>query len=303
LKVIVQFFVRFAGGRVSDNNNHKKVLKITGPNFRDTVVKVKNSSHLKSVPNDSSVSTGKENPMLTRIRQMLTQADASKWERHGEPLNPNTKHTKAYDTWETVYCMDLPSGIITFRCSQPAKSEYYGGGYTVFTNGAAKYTIELRPRAWNPRTLIDPYFRSVVDKDKNFQLIASGQIAQEVYNEITEIISSFSTEKQMLNLKILDDLKDNVIERTNESNITNWQKSEPKLGITTYEGLLDGAKVSVSQICENELLSYQLLVSIEQTTRRIADSKLAHAVFEIIDEKDKAAALDALNAVLEKAGF
>lgn len=292
----------------NSNSSSSGRLKFLEPNQRDTVVKlhktkpVENSASLtKSISNGAD--TPKENPMLERIRQMLTQADPSKWERFGEPLNPSAKQSKAYEAWETVYCIDLPSGLLTFRCSQPTRSEYFGGGYTAIPVGPANYSIELRPRAWNPATLIDPYFRSVLEKDKNFQIIASGAVAQDVYSEITTIIASFSSEKQLEVSRQLEDLAANILERANESQASNWTRTTPKPGNVLFEGELDNIKVAVSEIINGDLTNYRLLVSKERITRKITDGKLAQALFELIDEKNKSAALEALNDVLEKAGF
>ena len=289
-------------------------LKFREPGQRDTVIRVKtnqteNNNARKPADLDSFIGAKggdpdkKENPLLEKIKLALSQSDPAKWEHHGEILNPNMKYPKAYEAWEIVYCISIPNGILAFRSSQPVVSEYFGGGYTLVPSAPPLFYVELRPRAWDPRTLINPYLRSSLEKDKQLKLLADGEVARTIYKEIQEIITSFSSEQQKELTNLVDEIIENIIPRANASKAEDWTKNEVEAGVVSFRAEFDGIFVHVTQTEKNGLINYRLVLSKNKFSRKVSDGHLAQDLFHIVNNKNKDAALEALNDVLEKAGF
>lgn len=274
-------------------------LRFKEPGARDTVLKKDTPSSRARTAEPEE----KKNPVLEKIKYTLTHSDPDKWEKYGEELNTTGKYPKAYEKWELAYCIDLPNGLLTFRNSTPVNSEYFGGGYTITPNGNQHFTIELRPRSWDPRTLIDPFFRSTLDKDKHFKLLAEGDVARDLFSIVEKTYISFNSQKKLSISESLLELANNITAVAKESTAEVWEKSEAEDGSSTYSTLCGEISVTVSRKKKLDTFNYTLLFSRDAIKSPIKDYNLAREVYEIIDEKHKTAALEALQNVLDEAGF
>lgn len=271
-------------------------LKFREPGFRDTVVKAHNPN---AMPEDKKSS----NPLFVKIRDTLTNSDPSKWEKYGEELNSEIKYPKMHEKWEMAYCIDLPNGLLTFRSTQPVLSEYFGGGYTIKPDGAKTYLIELRPRSWDPRTLIDPFFRSTLEKDKQYKGLADGGVAQELFELIENTYVNFSSQKHRSISDSIQDMANNIIKFAGESNINDWTRDESQEGKVIYTGTLQEIQIEVVRAKRLDLFNYTLTLEKAQVKSQIKDLNLGRELFNLLDEKSKNAALEALQNVLDEAGF
>lgn len=244
-----------------------------------------------------------ENPLLTKIKLALAQSDPDKWEHAGSELKPTAKYTKPYETWETAFHMNLPNGVLVIRCSLPVRSEYFGAGYTVTPTGKPVYYVELRARGWDPRTLIDPYFRVTLDKDKQFTVLADGEIAESVHRLVTDTLRSFSgARKRDFNEQVAS-LIDSMLDRATVTGADDWKKSEPEPGVTKFSSVLDGINVDVTKTMADDNAAFRLTFHRDEMSSKTIDTGLAKSLFELVDEKLRNASLLALSKVLEGAGF
>ena len=280
----------------ADANSHRNSkLKFKEPGARDTVIRLTKI--------EDSTEKAESNPLLNKIKNALSNSDPEKWEKYGEELNAETKYPKSYEKWEIAYCIDLPNGLLTFRSSQAVNSEYFGGGYTLSTDGVRNFYVELRPRSWNPRTLIDPFFRNSLDKDKQYKTLADGGVAQELFAMIEKTYESFSSEKTKCINERMQDLAKNILEIAADSEISDWEKKEDDSGAVVYGTICDDIKIEVSRSKKLELYFYLLSFSKDGVKSQIKDVNLAKALFAMLEEKSKNAALAALQDVLDDAGF
>lgn len=245
-----------------------------------------------------------ENPLLTKIKKMLTQSDPDKWERAGGELNPAAKQAKPYESWNSVYSMSLPNGVLAVRCALPVKSQYFGGGYTVTPTGRPAYYVELRPRAWDARTLVDPYFRVTLDKDKQVNVLADGDIAETVYKLVTQTLQSFSgARKGEFNAQVAA-LSATLIDRVEAGKAEDWTKDDSDPTKIAFAATFDTLTVQVTkQISDEKNPSFQLSYQHEEMISKASDAALAKNIFELVDDKCRTASLLALSKVLESAGF
>lgn len=291
----------------STNSRNGEKLRFRDPNSRDIVLSMHNNA--RSSPAQaifqpkSQDNNNQENPVLTKIKNMLAQSNPEKWERFGEALRISNKYPKSYDSWEIVYCIDIQTGLLVFRKSQAVTSQYFGGGYTLTPTASENYFIELRARAWDPRTLIDPYFRSSLDKDKQLKVLGDGEVARHIFMEVESIVNSFSGEKHREIVQVIDNLSREILERAKTSDSSSWVKSEQEVGTVSYSSEIDGVVVVITKSTKNNLSNYRLIFTRDKISSRIADVGLSKDLFELIDEKNKTAALEALSSVLEGAGF
>ncbi|MCO6429263.1 MAG: hypothetical protein J5J00_00245 [Deltaproteobacteria bacterium] len=244
-----------------------------------------------------------KNPLMAKIQSTISQSDPEKWERYGDDLNTEGKYQKPRDAWEIVYCINIPNGILAFRSSQPLTSQYFGGGYTLTPLSSERYTVELRPRAWDPRTLIDPYFRAALEKDRQFQLLADGDVARQVFMQIKATIESFSGERREEIKHQIEQLAANITDRTAASSAEEWRKDSPNFDTTEYHSSFDGVDVTVSFTKKNGIDNYRLTFCKDKVAVKTVDAAVAKSIFEAVEEKQAQAALEALSKVLDGAGF
>lgn len=281
---------------MSTDPNSKDKLKFREPGFRDTVVRVNNQ---KTALEEKKPA----NPLFVKIRETLTHSDPAKWEKYGDELNSEIKYPKSYERWEIAYCIDLPNGLLTFRSTQNVLSEYFGGGYTLKADGKKTFRIELRPRSWDPRTLIDPFFRSTLEKDKQFKSLADGDVAKELFELIEKTFVNFSSQKQRSIAESIQDLANTMLETAGDTKIEEWTKNEAIEGKLIYTAVLKDVNVEVTRHKRLDLFYYDLVLSRDSIKSQIKDPTLAKDLFIMLDEKSKNSALEALQNVLDEAGF
>ncbi len=278
----------------TDPNSNK--LRFREPGSRDTVLKVS--------PTGASATPKKNtSPLFLKIRDTLTNSDPAKWDKYGEDLKSDVKHPKSYDKWDIAYCIDLPNGLLTFRSSQNVISEYFGGGYTLKPDGIITYFIELRPRSWDPRTLIDPFFRSTLEKDKQYKPLADGEVAKELYELIENTYVNFSSQKKRGITESIQHLANNIIQIATEGEIAQWQRNESQENKVSFTATINEVNAEIIRTKRLDLFAYELILSRDTVSSQIKDPTLAKDLFNLLEDKTKNAALEALQDVLDEAGF
>lgn len=277
-----------------DSSAPKSKLKFKEPGFRDTVVKMNPGHAAEREP---------INPLLTKIKETLANSDPQKWEKYGEPLKPEVKYPKACEKWEIAYCIDLPNGLLTFRASLPVTSEYFGGGYTLAPTGKEIYTVELRPRAWDPRTLLDPFFRSTLEKDKQFKTLIAGDVAKDLFLLIEETFTNFRSRKAQGIGESIQDVANQLTSLVNNLEASAWERGEDGNGTVTYSTEHQGVLVEIIRSKKFDSAIYHLILSKDTIRSQIKDPRHAKELFNQIEERTKDASLEALQEVLVKAGF
>jgi hypothetical protein len=281
----------------TDAGSKDNKLKFRDPGFRDTVVKV-NNSHTPVAENKNHA-----NPLFNKIKDTLTNSDPSKWEKYGSELSLETKYPKNYEKWEIAYCIDLANGLLTFRSTQNVISEYFGGGYTLKPEGVKAYAIELRPRSWDPRTLIDPFFRSTLEKDKQFKALAEGAVAKELFEMIETTYVNFSSQKSLSITESIQEMTKNILEVAGESDIAIWARDESQEGKVIFKATIQDIAIEVIREKRLDLFNFTLNLSKSDVLSQVKDLTLGRDLFNLLDEKTKTAALQALQNVLDEAGF
>jgi hypothetical protein len=237
--------------------------------------------------------------LLDKIRNTLSNTAPERWEQGGEPLDTNRRFSRSQETWEQVFFTDTKSGTLVLRSSTPISNNYFGGGYSFTAAGPSRFFIELRGRGWSPKALLDPSFRGAGGIEKATQVLAEGDIAEQLYLEIELIVKQY---REGLRRDFNDSvarLTANIKEAIGETTAADWQVVEGDVGVKGYRTEINNLTVTVACMKNDISTAYQMTVGRFGLVWHCRDPFLMQEVFSLVDEAVRTASLEHLGKVLD----
>jgi hypothetical protein len=259
----------------------------------------------KRDPGAEENETGEHTPskgslsLLDKIRNTLANTSPERWEQGGEPLDTNRRFPRAQETWEQVFYTDTKNGTLVLRSSTPISNNYFGGGYSFSAAAPSRFFIELRGRGWAPKALLDPSFRGSGGIEKSTQVLAEGDIAEQLYREIELIVRQH---RESLRRDFNDSvarLTSNIKEAIGETTAADWQSVEGDVGVKGYRTEINGLTVTIACMKNDMSTAYQMSVGRFGLVWQCRDPFLMQEVFALVDESVKTASLEHLGKVLD----
>jgi hypothetical protein len=244
-------------------------------------------------------SRGNRGSLLERIKLILANTPADRWEEGGEPLDPNRKFQKPQETWEQLFCTDTKNGVLVLRCSLPIASNFFGGGYCFVEAGVPNYFIEIRARGWSPKMLLDPFYRSGGGIDKTYQVLADGDVARHLFTEVEASVRSFRDGLRRDFNDSVERLMANIQEQIQLTAAADWQSIPGEKGFLGYQADVNGITLMVSQTIRERSASYAMTLMKYGLKWECRDSHIMREVFGMVDESVRHASLEHLGKVLE----
>jgi len=248
---------------------------------------------------DKSGAKGGTAALLEKIRNTLSNTSPERWEQGGEPLDTNRRFPRSRETWEQLYLTDTKSGALVLRCVTPISNTYFGGGYSFTPAGAPRFCIELRARGWSPKALLDPSFRGAGGIEKPPQLLAEGEIAQQLYLEVESIVKNFRESQRRDFNDAVSRLTANMKESIGETTAADWQPVEGDVGVRAYRTEINNLTVTVACFASDISTQYSMSVSRFGLVWQCRDPFLMQEAFKLVDESVKTASLENLDKVLD----
>ena len=244
---------------------------------------------------------GKSNTvaLLEKIRNTLANTAPERWEQGGEPLDTNRRFPRSRETWEQVFFTDTKSGALVIRSTTPISNTYFGGGYSFTPAGPSRYCVELRARGWSPKALLDPSFRGSGGVEKPPQLLADGDIAEQLYREVEVIIKQFRESQRRDFNDAVARLTANIKEAIGETTAADWQPVEGDVGVRGYRTEINNLTVTVACLASDLATQYSLTVARFGLVWHCRDPFLMQEAFSLVDESVKTASLENLDKVLD----
>jgi len=242
---------------------------------------------------------GQPTTLLEKIKSTLANTAPDRWEQAGETLDSDKKFQKPQETWEQLYCTDTKTGVLVLRRSTPVTSNFFGGGYSFVEAANPKYSIELRGRGWAPKMLVDPFYRSAGGQEKNYQVLAEGDIARQLYHEVEASLQQHRTGLKRDFNDAVQRLIGNVREQVQATASTDWITVEGEKGYTGYKGDVNGMAVTIACTVRDGGAGYSMNFQKHGMRWDCRDSNIMRDVFKIVDESVRQASLEQLGKVLE----
>ena len=248
---------------------------------------------------------GFDNPLLEKIRKLLTSTDPEKWMVGGEELTPTLRFARPRPAYEQVLVRDIPNGSLCLHLVQPIQCHYGPGGYAITPHGAAIYAVEVRDRVFDAAKLVDPKFASNF-LGKRCDVVAGGDIAKSLYIQVKKTIQSFCREKKKDFDLACGDLLPVILDRVESSVFTGWTKSSEVVEeerTITYQTEIQGLKVQVKKITKGFEDSFKTVVSKDLFTNHKVPQATARLCYKKLEELEQNAQLEKLGDVLKDLGF
>jgi len=237
--------------------------------------------------------------LLEKIKSTLASTPADRWEEGGEELDSSKKYQRAQETWEQLYCTDTKTGVLVLRCSTPVVSNFFAGGYSFVEAGVPRYAVELRPRGWTPKMILDPGFRGAQATAKSFQTLAEGDIAHQLYLEVQVSIRQHRESLRRDFNDSVERLNANIREQVQTTAADDWQAVDGEAGYTGYRADVNGMTVTVGSTVRDRSSSHSMSFMKYGLRWECRDINLCKEIFTMVDESVRQASLEQLGKVLE----
>ena len=237
--------------------------------------------------------------LLDKIRNTLANTAPERWEQGGEPLDPTRRFPRSHETWEQVFFTDTKSGTLVLRSSTPVSNNFFGGGYSLNPAGPSRFFIELRGRGWSPKALLDPAFRGAGGIEKPPQVLAEGDVAEQLYLEIELIVKQY---RESLRRDFNDSvarLTANIKDAIGETTAADWQIVEGDVGVKGYRTEINNLTVTVACMKNDISTAYSMTIGRSGLVWQCRDPFLIQEVFTLVDESVRTASLEHLGKVLD----
>ena len=255
----------------------------------------------KTKKQDDDAISGKANAasLLDKIRATLANTAPERWEQGGEPLDTNRRFPRSRETWEQVFFTDTKNGTLVLRSSRPLSSNYHGGGYAFSEAGPPRFMIELRGRGWSPKALLDPSFRGAGGIEQPAQMLAEGDIAEQLFREIEVMVKQFRESQRRDFNDAVARLTSNIKESIGETRADDWQPVDGDVGVRGYRTEINNLTVTVACLVTDVSSQYSLSVSRHGLVWACRDPFLMQEAFNLVEESVKTASLEHLDKVLD----
>ena len=237
--------------------------------------------------------------LLDKIRNTLSNTAPERWEQGGDPLDTTRRFPRSQETWEQVFFTDTKSGTLVLRSSTPVSNNFFGGGYSFSAAGPSRFLIELRGRGWSPKALLDPAFRGAGGIEKPAQVLAEGDIAEQLYLEIELIVKQYRESMRRDFNDSVARLVASIKEAIGETTAADWQVVEGDVGVRGYRTEINNLTVTVACMRNDISTAYSMTVGRSGLVWQCRDPFLIQEVFTLVDESVKTASLEHLGKVLD----
>lgn len=239
-----------------------------------------------------------ENPVYNKIRERLLSAEPERWRRVGEDLNPKIRHPRSMERWEQGFMLDVKDGVLLLRSSQPVRSEFFGGGYTLTPTVPPEHSIELREKGWNSRELADPYFRTVNRKDRKMQTLLQGRRAEMLFREIRSILDNYRASRRNDFENACTELMNGLVDKVAATKFESWVRTDLEADGVRFSCVIDGFSVESARVLIDKRIGFQLRIERSDLSKNVT-TRLAEQVFNAIEDLGQTAKLEILDKVLE----
>lgn len=237
--------------------------------------------------------------LLEKIKTTLANTPADRWEQGGEELDTGKRYQRARETWEQLFCTDTKTGVLVLRCSMPVVSNFFAGGYSFTESGVSRYTVELRPRGWTPKMILDPSFRGAQASARSVQVLAEGEIARQLYAEVQFAVKQHRESLRRDFNDSVERLNASIREQVQTTAAEDWQPVEGEQGFTGYRADVNGITVTVGSTVRERSSSYSMSFSKYGLKWECRDGNLCKDIFSIVDESVRQSSLEQLGKVLD----
>jgi len=239
--------------------------------------------------------------LIEKIKQTLASTPADRWEQAGEDLDSSRKFQRPQENWEQVYCTDTKTGVLVLRKSTAIASNFFAGGYSFVEASEPRYLVELRPRGWAPKMIVDPNYRGAGATDRSYQTLAEGHVAKELYFEVQ---TSVRTHRESLRRDFNDSVErliGNIHEQIRGTSPEDWKNVEgTEQGYTGYRADVNGMVVTVSCVARDRTAVYAMNFTKYGLRWDCRDSALCQEIYMLVDESARNASLEQLGKVIDE---
>ncbi|MCB0337292.1 MAG: hypothetical protein KDD62_13335, partial [Bdellovibrionales bacterium] len=237
--------------------------------------------------------------LLEKIRLILDKTDPERWKQGGEELKDEDRFKKPRQAWELVFTLDIPAGTLVLRNSTPVKSDFAGKGFHLVPISAPIYTVEIRAQGWHHSELTDPYKRSRI-ADRRCTVLAEGQIAAELYQQIADSYKAHYEKKQAAFDTEAYAYVAKLPHRLREETLCSWERLDQDNGDTHYTASIEGMHFDVSRTYVNGREVYGVKVSKRDVSSNLKDIGLMKEVYHSVEELGQTSRLATLSKALEQ---
>lgn len=246
-------------------------------------------------------------PILERIRKLLTSTDPEKWHIGGADLDQALRFTRPRPTYEQVLIRDIPNGSLVLHHVQPIECHYGPGGYTPVPNGAARYSVEVRDRIFDPEKLIDPKFAANF-AGKRCDVLATGDIAKSLFLQIKNTIRAVCKEKKRAFDQAVEELSRDVPALVKSLPFSAWEKkveAQEDYTTTAYSTTTTEHAMQLTVARESRGFDekFRVVFTRDGFTNPHLPSGAAREAFRLLTEIEQEAQLEKLDDVLRDLGF
>jgi hypothetical protein len=238
--------------------------------------------------------------VLEKIKALLASTKPDKWQQWGEPLDESKKHQRPIEVWEQSYSIDTKAGVLALRSVAPITCNFFGGGYSYSHAGRPKYMVELRPRGWSPRMPAEVANRVNASGEKNYQVLADGEIARALFSEVEYNVRNFRDTLRVDFNDSVHRLVANCLEQVQATIASDWRVLEGEEGYLGYSGDVHGLTLTVALVQRGAMKHYSMYCTKHGYRWDCRDSNLIQDVFSHVDEIVRTASLEHLGKVLEE---
>ncbi len=267
------------------------------------------SSSAPANPTSNDSKKDKEVPTtdanLERIRRLLISTEPEKWRVGGADLTELLRFARPRNVYEQILVRDIEQGSLALHMIQPIACQYLPGGYQFIPNGPARYSIEVRDRIFDADKAVDPKY-SAAQKGKRCDILATGEIAKNLFNQIRDVIRSFSKNKQKVFETKAVSIVNTIIDRVEQSDFSDWQKTKEateKTDSLCYSTQIEGVTVEVIKTTEQWESSFSILIRDEKMLYDRATPNLSRAAFQALEKLDQNSQIEKLGEALTGLGF
>jgi hypothetical protein len=238
--------------------------------------------------------------LLEKIKLTLANTPPERWEQAGEELDSARRYQKPQDNWEELFCTDTKTGVLVLRKSTPITSNFFGGGYSFVEGSEPKFMIELRSRGWVPKMLVDPSYRGAGVVDKGYQVLADGNVARQLYQEVFVSVRNHRESLRRDFNDLVQRLINNINEQVQNTAAEDWKAAESsEQGFSGYSSEVNGMVVTVWTLVRDLSASYGMYFTKYGLRWDCKDINLSKEIFKLVDESVKSASLEQLGKVLD----
>lgn len=237
--------------------------------------------------------------LMEKIEHLLDRTDPDQWRKGGEALNPNDRFKKPQFTWEEVYTLPIPSGVLAARKSLPVKSDFLGRGFMLIPVAPPEFTVELRPHGWHHSELTDPYKRTRLS-DRSCRVLCEGEIAEKIYSRVETAYQSFHNAQQVAFDKEAYDFAAKLPGKLREETTSLWERVEETPGDVHFLSEMNGLAIDVARNYINERENFLLTISKLRLESRIKDRTLIKELFQAVEQLGTTSRLHTLSQALEE---